>query len=337
MPFFSIIVPVYKIEKYLNECIQSILSQSFDNYECILVNDGSPDNCPMMCDEYAKEYGQIKTIHKENGGLGDARNIGILQASGEYIVLLDGDDKFADNNALKNLFNIIQKNKTDVIINVNMLRFTNNGEKKFFNNHNENISLASPKKIVYNFEKQSINLAGCMFVLKKEYLVKNDLFFKKGILHEDLHWWPRVLFKTQLITVNHLPIYAYRTSEDSITSKVNAKRLYDILGIIDNFFEWSKDKTYTKDGRNYMIKSASHSYRYLCELLLKIKSQDKKTYQEICKILPKKLKNPFIYSKLNMAIIILGFEKAMILQQLYCNWKKKHKIAKNGKNYSENC
>ena len=74
MPFFSIIVPIYKVEKYLDACIQSVLSQTFSDYECILVDDGSPDNCPAMCDEYVKKYEKIKVIHKENGGLSDARN-----------------------------------------------------------------------------------------------------------------------------------------------------------------------------------------------------------------------------------------------------------------------
>jgi len=325
MPFFSIIVTVYKVEKYLNECIQSILSQSFGDCECILVDDGSPDNCPIMCDEYAKKYEQIKTIHKENGGLSDARNVGILQASGEYIVLLDGDDKFADNNALKNLFNVIQKNKTDVIVNVNWLKFADNGEKIFCNNYNKNISLVAPKEIAYNFEKSSMTMAGWLFVLKKEYLVKNDLFFKKGILHEDIHWMPRVLFRTQLIAINHLPFYAYRILvENSITAVINAKRLYDLLDIIYNLFEWSGDRIYTEDGRNYMIRLTNKIYRYICDLAVKIKPRDKKNYQEICKILPKRLKKTFRYSKskLNIIIIILGFDKAMVLQQLYSKLKK---------------
>jgi glycosyltransferase involved in cell wall biosynthesis len=102
MPFFSIIVPIYKVEKYLDECVQSVLSQSFGDYECVLVDDGSPDNCPVMCDEYEAKYEKIKVIHKENGGLSDARNAGILQASGEYIVLLEKPFVFFDNSYGKN-------------------------------------------------------------------------------------------------------------------------------------------------------------------------------------------------------------------------------------------
>lgn len=90
--FFSVIVPIYKVEKYLNKCIDSILNQSFEEFELLLVDDGSPDNCPKICDEYAKKDKRIRVIHKENGGLVSARNEGIKNAKGDYICYVDGDD-----------------------------------------------------------------------------------------------------------------------------------------------------------------------------------------------------------------------------------------------------
>ena len=89
---FSIIVAIYKVEKYLSQCIESILAQSYKNFELILVDDGSPDNCPVICDEYAKTDSRIKVVHKNNGGLVSARKAGIEIASGEYICFVDGDD-----------------------------------------------------------------------------------------------------------------------------------------------------------------------------------------------------------------------------------------------------
>lgn len=88
----SIIVPIYKVENFLNRCIESIVSQTYDNIEIILVDDGSPDNCPIICDEWAKKDGRVKVIHKKNGGLSDARNAGIDNASGEYVLFVDADD-----------------------------------------------------------------------------------------------------------------------------------------------------------------------------------------------------------------------------------------------------
>ena len=88
----SIIVPIYNVEPYLRKCIDSILTQTFTDFECILVDDGSPDNCPAICDEYAKKDSRIRVIHKENGGLSDARNAGLDIAQGEYIGFVDSDD-----------------------------------------------------------------------------------------------------------------------------------------------------------------------------------------------------------------------------------------------------
>ena len=95
MPTVSIIVPIYKVEKYLPECIHSALSQTFSDFELILVDDGSPDNCGAICEEYARKDARIRVIHKENGGLSDARNAGLDMASGKYVYFLDSDDRIS--------------------------------------------------------------------------------------------------------------------------------------------------------------------------------------------------------------------------------------------------
>ena len=105
--FFSVIVPIYNVEKYLNECIDSILGQTFGDYQLILVDDGSPDNCPAICDDYAKKDNRVLVIHKENQGLVRARETGILAASGKYICWVDGDD-FVSKELLEHLYQIIQ-------------------------------------------------------------------------------------------------------------------------------------------------------------------------------------------------------------------------------------
>ena len=100
----SVIVPIYRIEKYLPECIDSLLDQSFLNFELILVDDGSPDNCPKICDDYSKKDTRIKVIHKENGGLLSARKAGLKAAKGNYIAYVDGDD-WVDKFYLDTMFN----------------------------------------------------------------------------------------------------------------------------------------------------------------------------------------------------------------------------------------
>lgn len=114
-PIFSVIVPVYKTEKYLDKCVTSILTQSFENLELILVDDGSPDNCPQLCDEYALRDKRVKVIHKENGGVSSARNVGIDAARGQFIWFVDSDD-YIEEFALEKLYEEQNKEYADIYI-----------------------------------------------------------------------------------------------------------------------------------------------------------------------------------------------------------------------------
>ena len=115
MPMVSVIVPVYKVERYIRKCIDSILKQSFTDFELILVDDGSPDKCGKICDEYAAKDKRIKVIHKKNGGLSDARNAGLDYATGGYICFIDSDDWIHKDLLKDNLERLVSEN-ADVII-----------------------------------------------------------------------------------------------------------------------------------------------------------------------------------------------------------------------------
>lgn len=115
MPLFSIIVPVYNVEKYINKCVDSILSQTFEDFELILVDDGSPDNCPAICDNYAEKDSRVKVIHKQNGGASSARNTGLCSEKGKYILFLDSDDYWDGTNSLSKIYKKAVKNY-DVIM-----------------------------------------------------------------------------------------------------------------------------------------------------------------------------------------------------------------------------
>ena len=112
-PLISVIIPVYNVERYLDECIKSIVNQTYENLEIILVDDGSPDNCPRMCDDWAKKDERIRVIHKENGGLASARNAGMNICTGEYISFVDSDD-WMELNAYESLLKYFD-DKTDIV------------------------------------------------------------------------------------------------------------------------------------------------------------------------------------------------------------------------------
>ena len=114
-PLISVIVPIYKVEKYLAICVDSLLRQSYGNLEVILVDDGSPDECPAICDKYQNKDNRIKVIHKKNGGLSDARNVGLDIAQGEYVAFVDSDD-FVDEDYIYKLYNALQQNGTSIAV-----------------------------------------------------------------------------------------------------------------------------------------------------------------------------------------------------------------------------
>lgn len=112
-PLISVIVPIYKVEPYLRQCLDSILAQTYKNIEVIMVDDGSPDNCGAICDEYAEKYSNFIAVHKENAGLGMARNTGMEYMTGEYVMFMDSDD-YLDSDLIEILYNAIEKNGVDV-------------------------------------------------------------------------------------------------------------------------------------------------------------------------------------------------------------------------------
>ena len=153
MPKVSIIVPVYNVEKYLNRCIQSLLNQTLKDIEIIMVDDGSPDRCPQMCDNYAKKDNRIKVIHKQNAGLGYARNSGLEIATGEYIAFVDSDD-FVNSQMYETLYNNAVSTKADVVYSgfrkeFNKNRFLNVRECNIRTEYNKN----DMSKLILNSER----------------------------------------------------------------------------------------------------------------------------------------------------------------------------------------
>lgn len=216
-PLISIVVPVYKVEEYLERCINSLINQTFHNIEIILIDDGSPDNCPIICDNYSAKDSRVVVIHKENGGLSDARNCGLRTARGEYILFVDSDD-YIERDACERFVDIINENRVDIVV-ANLKRIEDGRtilmmQKKIVNN------------VVYEgkvfIKLQVIN--DCMYVVacsnlyKKNFLLNNSLFFKVGILYEDEQWTPRVFLKAQSVIYMNYSFYKYIIRPNSITT-----------------------------------------------------------------------------------------------------------------------
>lgn len=221
----SIIVPVYKVEKYLDKCVESIVEQTYKNLEIILVDDGSPDNCPAMCDRWAEKDSRIKVIHKENGGLSSARNAGLDACTGEYIYFLDSDDYIADN-CIETLFNAVVSDGSDMCVGNIML------VDEFGNFMDSYIcpeqKVLTPENIFSTYGNKS----SALFVVSCGKLYKAKLFsairFPERKLHEDEFTFYKVIGICKTISIVPGKLYFYVQHSDSIMANNKPERLDSI-------------------------------------------------------------------------------------------------------------
>lgn len=257
----SIIVPVYKVEPYLRKCVDSLLDQDLspEEYEIILVEDGSPDKCPFICDEYAVAFSHVKVIHRINGGLSAARNTGIAAAQGKYVQFVDSDD-YLESYVLKGL---VEKMEMD---NLDILRFN-------YHNVNEDNEVFEPNKISKPFVDYTDDICdGLTFLTKRlgfacyavQFVIKRSLLdncmFKEGILYEDVEWTPRVLIKADRVTSTNQYVYYYLIRSGSITQSKETdkkrKALSDKFRLIDSLQLQMKDVDDTRWYRGFLAQLA---------------------------------------------------------------------------------
>ncbi len=241
---FSFIVPVYNVEKYLARCLESLLNQSFTDFEIIVVNDGSPDNSQRIIDDYAARYpDKIKAFIKENGGLSDARNYGIERASGEYLLFVDSDD-YIDLKALENLIPAVENGHPDVI-GFGVTVVTETGEST--------ARISKPTMSLYSGEEAIISLVAAKigfeaawgFAYRSAYWKDNNFNYMKGIYHEDFALTPLVLLRAESVTCIDFAAYYYVSTPGSIirtqTPARIRKRAEDLLTgydfLLDEFFK----------------------------------------------------------------------------------------------------
>lgn len=235
----SIIVPIYNVEKYLSECIESVLYQSYRDIELILVDDGSPDQSLAICEEYAKKDNRIVVIHKKNGGLSDARNYGIHAAVGEYSIFLDGDDYWDDLDALERLVARVKQTNVDVLNYSYKKYYEDTGEMiPYFENAKAMpVTMDSKEKQLRFLTEQSLYIASACNKMIRTSLFKNDLLFEKGIFSEDIEWGARLLMEATSFDFICENFYCYRQRNDSIRYTISDKKCTDLKNNIIHSIE----------------------------------------------------------------------------------------------------
>lgn len=252
----SVIVPVYKVEQFMDECIDSILNQTYNYFELILVDDGSPDKCGEKCDEYLKKDSRVIVIHKKNGGLSDARNAGLALAHGDYITYVDSDDVVAPTY-LEVMINAAAKYDADIV------QVGTTKDKKFFNLHiaedtviQTNTEVLSDLFHVKNFEDSS-----CAKLFKSE--IARKVAFPKGRLYEDLLTAYQFAFYAKTFVACHSYLYYYRINRDSIMHKPLTIEMFSKLTVFNemkSFF--ANNKEYVKEQGMQLSRISDDSLYY---------------------------------------------------------------------------
>ena len=257
----SIIVPVYNVEKYLENCLESLVNQTYNNYEIIIVDDGSTDGSDKIIKKYKTKYSNlIKSYKKENGGLSSARNYGINKSNGDYLLFVDSDDSL-ELNALEILNKNIKTNDI-LVFNMNIIK----------NNNKEKVCEFNPK--IHNKIKRYLvsNPSACNKLIKKELFDNYKIVFKEGIYYEDLNLLPTFVNYTNNIEFIDIPLYNYYVRDNSITNnKEFNDKMDDIFNVLKNLYISLNDSY--KDEVEYLY--IEHLLRYASIRYMDYKKYDK--------------------------------------------------------------
>lgn len=324
MPKVSVIIPVYNVEKYLRQCLDSVINQTLQDIEIICVDDGSTDNCPNILDEYAAKDARIKIIHKKNEGYGKAMNVGISHASGEYIGIVEPDD-YIELNMYETLYEIA-KNKNIEIIKGDYWRFKTNGD----NEEKELLLMDYNKKYYDTIINPQENIDVFYFQMHTWTGIYKNTFIKKynikhnetpGASYQDTGFWFLTLCYCTRFYIVNLPFYMYRVDNPNASIK-NKTKVYALKHEYDYIYNILKNNK-----QLYKKFIAIFWYRKFCSYLwnfYRIEYQFKKKFLEILK---KEFNTAYNAGEINE--LLFPEQKLIILQNILKNPDKFYKITTN--------
>lgn len=232
----SVIIPVYNVENYLCECVESIVGQTYKNLEIILVDDGSTDNSGYLCDEFKKNDSRIIVIHKKNGGLSDARNYGLNNMTGDFVTFVDSDD-FLSKYAIEIMYKYASEMNSDLVFTKNAVRF-NDGEIAGVASSNDSydVKLFSKEEILEYTFYQKTNVTGAPGKLYSKSIFENGLRFPYGVYFEDLATTYQFIMKSEKVIMVDAPLYAYRMRNDGIIHQSFSKKKLTCIDVTTRLF-----------------------------------------------------------------------------------------------------
>ena len=277
---FSIIVPVYNVEDYLKECIDSILAQEHCEMEILLVDDGSTDSSGAICDQYAKKDDRITVMHKKNGGPSEARNAGIHMARNDYILFVDSDDYIAENS-LENIQDVILKQNYPDLVFLECMKIYDNCEMciPMQDGVSEEVNTMTGdvlRKYIADLPKYPAS--PCAKAIKRTKFADGNFDFVKGIYCEDLEWAVNVFLTIESAAYCNMPHYFYRQQRNgSISNSPNKKMAYDVLSTVEKWYE--KGCQSDKESDRHLIYSLmEYVFRFLCIHYWRVPKAERRDY-----------------------------------------------------------
>ena len=233
----SIIIPVYNVEQYLQSCVQSVITQTYQDLQVILVNDGSTDSSGILCDQLAQQDSRMQVVHKENGGLSDARNAGLKVATGDYVAFLDSDDVYLLKDGLELLMALAQAEQPDVLLFQAVDVYPNHQSVRKAYDEDYMATHSGTEVFAQLVRTQSFNMSACFQLIRRELLENHQLYFEKGLLSEDVDWSLRLWKHVSKVRAINLPLYGYQHREGSITTTYTIRYLRSYEHIFAKFVQ----------------------------------------------------------------------------------------------------
>ena len=319
----SVIIPVYNVEKYLCECIDSVLGQTYQDYEVILVDDGSTDSSGTICDKYAETNSRIKVIHRKNGGLSEARNTGFDAANGEYIYFLDIDD-YIRADALERMHEASKKTNADIYF----------FEAEVFYDDKENVdnsvlyerksdygTISSGKAAKKMMLENEFYTAVPLHLYRRQYLIENKIRFYPGILHEDNLFSPLAFVRAKSVTHIHDKLYYRRMRSGSImTTKFDHRNFHGYCVSLISLLKEINKHSYETDKRDFLELFILHRVRMILGIYVTLSKEERVTMENDFKKLRNALRvNSYLgdkkikikFESIEIYIIYIGIKKRL--------------------------
>ncbi len=262
-PLISIIVPIYNTDLYIEECIESVLSQSYQDWELLLIDDGSTDSSYAICERYSKQDNRIKTIHKVNEGVSRTRNRGIELAQGEYIIFLDADDYWCDNDSLRTLVESAVKHSLDIIRGEFRVVDMSGNNIRQHKTSNNNLRFINSNKVISSIDFMDNIIQRDFFIplyLIKVSIIKQLRFNENRIFLEDVEFISTLLSQPMRCMYYPIIFYAYRKHCQSISSKFTVKKLADAFDLSRFYYSHANNSTDTKLYSSFLRRSYQYYY-----------------------------------------------------------------------------